>query len=125
MKAAEFKKLIKPLIKESVKELLFEEGILSGLISEVAKGLQSNIVVEARTPAPPTDQRAQEEKLEKEKQEKIKRLNESAKYDAFAGTKVPREQSQGPLSGVSPADSGVDITAIQQIANGKWKRLIG
>ena len=124
MKAAEFKKLIKPLIKESVKELLFEEGILSGLISEVAKGLQSNIVVEARTPAPPTDEIIKE-KLEKEKQEKIKRLNESAKYDAFAGTKVPREQSQGPLSGVSPADSGVDITAIQQIANGKWKRLIG
>lgn len=125
MKAAEFKKLIKPLIKESVKELLFEEGILSSLISEVAKGLQNNIVVEARAPARVVDQRAQEEKLEREKQERIKRLNESAKYDAFAGTEVPREQSQGALSGISPGDRGVDITAIEQIANGKWKRLIG
>ena len=125
MKAADFKKLIKHLIKESVKELLFEEGILSGLIYEVAKGLRGNIVVEARDTAEIVDTKKQEEEMERERQERIRRLNESAKYDAFAGTQVPREQSQGALSGVAPNDRGVDITAIQQIANGKWKRLIG
>ncbi len=38
MKKNELKKILKPLIKECVKEVIFEEGALSTIISEVMKG---------------------------------------------------------------------------------------
>ena len=37
---------LKNIIKECVKEVIFEEGVLSGLITEVAKGLQTTSVVQ-------------------------------------------------------------------------------
>lgn len=129
MKTAEFKKIIKPLIKQTVKEVLLEEGVLSGIVSEVAKGLSNQrlftegITVESKQ----EDLQAKAEKMEQERQEKIKRLNESAKTSgAFKNTRpIPDSGGHGPLSGVSSGDKGVDITAIQQIANGKWKALMG
>ena len=43
----------------------------------------------------------------------------------FTGTTPLVESSgQGPLAGTNPTDAGVDISAIQKIANGKWKHLI-
>ena len=41
MKKLELKQALKPLIKECIKEIIFEEGILSSLITEVARGLGS------------------------------------------------------------------------------------
>ena len=41
MKKDQLKKVLKPLIKECIKEAIFEEGVLSGLIKEVAAGLGS------------------------------------------------------------------------------------
>ena len=37
MKKADLKKLIKPLVKECIHEVLIEEGVLSNVVSEVAK----------------------------------------------------------------------------------------
>jgi|TARA_R110000824_G_scaffold40333_5_gene121068 hypothetical protein len=129
MKTSEFKKILKPLIKQTVKEVLFEEGVLSNIVSEVALGLSNQRLVTES--APPSRQASSEnledkaDRLEEEKQERIKKLNESSKLgNIFSGTKQITEPSQGPLSGVGSSDSGVDITAIQKIANGKWKHLI-
>ncbi len=128
MKANEFKKLIKPIIKQTIKEVLLEEGVLSNIVSEVAIGLQNQrIVTEGVTVTKNTeDLEAKAERLERQRQEKIKKLNESSKLGGvFTGTTPLVESSgQGPLAGTSPTDAGVDITAIQQIANGKWKHLI-
>ncbi len=128
MKANEFKKLIKPIIKQTIKEVLLEEGVLSNIVSEVAIGLQNQrIVTEGVTVTKKTeDLEAKAERLERQRQEKIKKLNESSKLGGvFTGTAPLVESSgQGPLAGTSPTDAGVDITAIQQIANGKWKHLI-
>ena len=128
MKANEFKKLIKPIIKQTIKEVLLEEGVLSNIVSEVAIGLQNQrIVTEGVTVIKKTeDLEAKAERLERQRQEKIKKLNESSKLGGvFTGTAPLVESSgQGPLAGTSPTDAGVDITAIQQIANGKWKHLI-
>jgi hypothetical protein len=42
---------LKNIIKECVKEVIFEEGVLSGIITEVAQGLQgSSLVQESRQP---------------------------------------------------------------------------
>ena len=128
MKANEFKKLIKPIIKQTIKEVLLEEGVLSNIVSEVAIGLQNQrIVTEGVTVTKKTeDLEAKAERLERQRQEKIKKLNESSKLGGvFTGTAPLAESSgQGPLAGTSPMDAGVDITAIQKIANGKWKHLI-
>ena len=128
MKANEFKKLIKPIIKQTIKEVLLEEGVLSNIVSEVAIGLQNQrIVTEGVTVTKKTeDLEAKAERLERQRQEKIKKLNESSKLGGvFTGTAPLVESSgQGPLAGTSPTDAGVDITAIQQIENGKWKHLI-
>ena len=127
MKSNEFKKLLKPLIKEAVKEVILEEGVLSKIVSEVARGMGSNMVVESNTPKTRPGQT--EELMETRRQERIKRLNESTGFDSkiFEGVQsIPEDSSgQGALSGVAAGDTGVDISGIMNIANGKWKTLAG
>tara|TARA_R100000664_G_C2740209_1_gene128823 strand:- start:443 stop:832 length:390 start_codon:yes stop_codon:yes gene_type:complete len=129
MKISEFKKVIKPLIKECIKEVILEEGVLSGVVSEVAKGLQTTLVTESKADtALEENTRKKELELEQQRQERIKRLNESAKIgsvNVFEGTQQAPDTPQGaPLSGVSPDDAGVDITGILGLAKGKWKHLV-
>jgi hypothetical protein len=40
MNKNELKKVLKPLIKECIKEVMFEDGTLSSIIAEVMKGTQ-------------------------------------------------------------------------------------
>ena len=129
MKKNEFKKILKPLIREAVKEVLFEPGVLSRVISEVAQGVQAPMV-EAKQNQADRDHEEDARIYEEERQKRIKRLNESAglKAKVFEGVSdVPDEPSQGPLAGVASRDAGVDISAIAKIAGGsrKWKALIG
>jgi len=127
MKLTEFKKVIRPLIKECIKEVILEEGILSNVVSEVARGLNGTLVTESKSSGPNEEElRMKAEALEKERQERIKRLNESARMnvDVFEGTRETIESPQGsPLSGVSPGDAGVDISDIVNMAGNKWKHL--
>ena len=46
MKKADLKQLMRPLVKECIHEILIEEGLLSNIVAEVAKGMQGNLVVE-------------------------------------------------------------------------------
>ena len=48
MKSNEFKKILKPLIKQAVREVILEEGILSNIVSEVAQGLQGTMMLETK-----------------------------------------------------------------------------
>jgi len=124
MKASEFKKILKPLVMQSVREVLLQEGVLSNIVAEVAKGLGSPIVEQNQRDE---DLRIKEGKLERQRQERIRRLNESSKFDnTFSGTReITENSSQGPLAGVTSDDRGVDITDIEKIANGRWKALMG
>ena len=133
MKKSELKKILKPLIKECIKECIFEDGVLSGIIKEVAHGMAGNVVVESNVPSGPSvdvKQKQLEEEYEKQRQERIKRLNENATQqfgvDIFQGTEAapPETSGNGPLTGVSPGDKGVDIDGIVGLARGKWKHLI-
>tara|TARA_Y100000996_G_C22101956_1_gene470194 strand:- start:147 stop:530 length:384 start_codon:yes stop_codon:yes gene_type:complete len=127
MKSDEFKKILKPLIREAVREVILDEGILSNIVAEVAQGLQGEVLTESRSrkQKPETDYKQQQD-LERDRQERIRKLNESSNLPGvFSGTKeISDSNGQGPLSGISPGDQGVDITAIQKIANGKWNKLI-
>lgn len=139
MKKQELQKVLKPLIKECIKEIIFEEGILSGLISEVVHGLGQQTIIESRAPEPTHDFSRQQVELQEEAaaalKEKKKRLEESM-GGGFSGIFENVEpiskggspsdsQTQGPLSHYSPHDSGVDISGIMAIAGGKnWKNMI-
>ncbi len=139
MNKAELKEILKPLIKECIKESLFEEGVLSGVVAEVARGMSSaNIVTESQHSQARERQEAdrleREEFLEKDRQMRIKRLNESMKtnlneVDVFENTSpiIPESSGEGQygaLAGVPADDAGVDITGILNLAGDGWKRMI-
>jgi len=132
MKASEFKKILKPLVEQTVKEVLLHDGVLSKVVSEVARGLTTTLMSESSQSVRKTASNKNNDETEKEylkkKQERIKRLNESMPFETsvFEGvSEMPKESSSGPLSGVASADSGIDISAIQKLSSGKWKKLAG
>lgn len=132
------KKELKDLIKECVKEVIFEEGIVSDLVSEIAAGFVKANLLENRTAQP--RQTTTEKVLERREQppreretfkQNKKRMTESLNkmfggVDLFEGTTpAPAPASgggQGALSGVDPSDRGVDISSIPGMNN--WKHLI-
>ena len=136
MKKSELRQVLKPLIKECIKEVIFEEGILSNIVSEVAQGLGGQPIVET-TQQPPTPQRnyEKENRIANQKlQETRKRMLDAVGKDAyngvdlFAGTtpsSAPTETKQGdPLSGVDPRDSGVDISQLFGGVNKNWSGIV-
>ena len=139
MKKQELQKILKPLIKECIKEVIFEEGVLSGLIKEVAQGLGSQTIVEST--AKPTTDFSRRRNLELEAETKSALLEKKRKLEESMGSQFegifenvspitkggsPSDSpSQSPLSGYSPDDAGVDISGIMAVATGgkPWKQI--
>ena len=124
MNKNDLKKVLKPLIKECIKEVLFEEkGALSHIISEVAVGLSGTtkeVVKEVRTN---TVNVANEELRRKKMMTKRKKLLDAIGKDAYNGVDLfegttpvsapsTQGQAKGPLSDIDPGDPGVDISNI-------------
>ena len=117
---------LKNIIKECVKEVIFEEGVLSGIISEVANGLQPLGTVQEATSH--SSQRNRPSHLEESKKEVIAAIGKSSYESAknqfqnpelFEGTSpIPSGDGNGPLSGVGAHDPGVDISNIPGF--GSW-----
>jgi len=134
MKKNELKKILKPLIKECIKEVIFEEGALSTIINEVMKGTSGpQRIVE--TEQPKQNFVKQEKKMQEAKERKRKLLDSIGK-DAYNGvnlfegttpTSAPSSgQGQGPLDSVAPNDPGVDISSIFSGQSAKiWQKLSG
>ena len=147
MNKAELKQMLKPLIKECIKEVMFEDGVLSGVISEVARGLGGVQIVEARRPtaprksAPPKEDFAalREESRQQQRAQvdaQKKQLLDAIGKDAYNGvnlfegttplTSAPTApgappSAQGPMTGVAPHDSGVDISSLLGSVGGNWQ----
>ena len=134
MKKAELKRALKPLVKECIKEVLFEDGVLSGIIAEVVTGLGAGQVVmeqQNHQVDQETMLREKAEKMEAKRQRRIKKLNESAgltkKLNVFEGVQPIQESAPSgpsPLANTPPGDSGVDISGIMSVARHNWKDLI-
>ena len=132
MKRNEFKNKVKPIIRECIKELLFEEGVLSGIISEVIKGTSNNVVYEAKKVEPQKELIDERKEIKKKTTESRKKLLEAMGKDAFNGVNIfegtrpmrggDASGGRSPLSNVEPGDPGVDISSIPG-AN-VWKHLI-
>ena len=135
---------LKLVIKECVREVLFEEGVLSDVIAEVAFGITKaqNLLTEEVE----INEVAQNvQKLEKQRvaaeasrsqrllETKKKMLNaiggrdsDKAMQNVFEGTR-PLENSdapgRSPLAGRSPDDEGVDISGLFGALGNKWQHL--
>jgi len=135
MKKDDLKKVLKPLIKECIKEVIFEEGTLSTIISEVMKGTSgSQPIVE--TIAKPKQNFVRQEGQRQEAKERKRKLLDSIGKDAYNGVNLFEGTSpapapantggQGPLDSVAPNDPGVDISGIFSGQSAKiWKKLSG
>ena len=134
---------LKALIKECVKETLFQEGVLSEIIAEVAFGITKaqNLMVENSNQSRPRQEIQQQLKEEKE-DERRKRLLETKrkmldaigndkKSKVFEGTEPLKSAGQpgassspqGPLAGRDPSDAGVDISGLFSLAGQRWDQL--
>ena len=140
MNKTELKKILKPLIKECIKEVIFEDGTLSTIISEVLRGTSGQqVVTEAKhTPRLESKQEANariQRKQNQLKNQKKKMLDAIGK-DAYNGvnlfegtTPIAPPRNQGSphgskaLDGVAPNDPGVDISSFA--STGIWKKLAG
>ena len=133
---------LKNIIKECVKEVLFEEGVLSNLVAEVAFGITKaqQTLVETSQPLPVDTKRLKEAKLLEEEKKRKKILETKRKMldamgssklaNVFEGTEPLKQggrpgapQPHGPMSGRDPSDAGVDISGILGIAGQKWQQL--
>ena len=135
MKSSSNKEELKGLIKECVREVIFEDGIVSNLVSEIAAGFVKANLLESRVTEKRTTvtERVMEQKKQEPRKESQsnKQLKESLKkiyggIDLFEGTTpIAAERSAmdySPLSGTDSKDSGVDITNIPGMKN--WSKLI-
>ena len=139
MKKSDLKELIKPLVKECIHEVLLEEGLLSNVVAEVAKGMQGNLVVE--TQQKPSEKLFNEDQQIKRKsveskqklREHRKKLMDSIGADAFNGVNIFENttpapaQGRGPKAGAvdlgDPGDGGVDISSLVGGASQLWKAM--
>ena len=132
--------MLKPLIKECVKEMILEEGLLTNIVSEVAAGMQGNLVTETIQPRPKRehilDDRPKIKRKSNETREKLKehrqRLMDSIGQDAyggvdlFEGTEPMRQQAsqaQGTVDLGDPDDAGVNLDSILGNASQIWKAM--
>ena len=130
---------LKNMIKECVKEVIFEEGVLSSLIAEVAFGITKaqGSLVENSQQQSKVDKKEIQYQEEESKRKKIletkrKMLdaigNEKMK-NVFEGTQPLRQGGSsdagatGPMSGREPGDAGVDISGLFSVAGQKWNAL--
>jgi hypothetical protein len=135
MNKKELKMLIKPLVKECINEVLIEEGLLSNVVAEVAKGLQSAVITESQvrhTPAAPPEDNSQ--RLQEQRRPQRKKLMDAIGKDSYNGVNLfedtdpassyeSREAAPGAIDLGDPRDAGVDISSLVSGASDMWKAL--
>jgi hypothetical protein len=140
MKKDDLKKLIKPLVKECIHEVLLEEGLLSNVVSEVAKGMQGNLVMESAQKSAP-DLVKEDAIVAHRSQQSRQKINEhrarlmnAVNADAYNGVNL--FENTEPMSGYeasepkagsvdlgNPNDPGVDISSLMGGASTLWKAM--
>jgi len=129
MKVSELKRIIQPMIKECIREVLLEEGMLSKIVQETAIGLTNSNILQERKQTKLLNQQ-REKKSEKNNIDARKRLLDSIGSQKLGGVNVfenttplgPEGSNKNPLSGQNPSDAGVDISSIPGMEN--WGKLL-
>ena len=142
MNKAQLKKLIKPVVKECIQEVLIEEGLLTEVVSQVAAGMKQQPIVE-NTQKKNNDNLFNEDlQMKRKTQEVNHKLQEHRKklldsigegayngVDLFEGTE-PMKQGPAPgaahrpnVLGDDPSDAGVDISSLMGQASKVWQAI--
>ena len=142
MNKTQLKKLIKPVVKECIQEVLIEEGLLTEVVAQVASDMSRQSIVENR-PKKRNDNLFNEDlQMKRKSREANKKLQEHRKklldsiggdayngVDLFEGTEPLRNtgssataHSQSVL-GDDPNDAGVDISSIMGNAGKIWQAI--
>ena len=153
MNKAQLKKLIKPVVKECIQEVLIEEGLLTEVVSQVTAGLAKQPIVETREPNTkmglgkrtniPNDNLFNEDlQMQRKSRETNKKLQEHRRklldsigsdayngVDLFEGTEPlrntgsPGQAHKPSVLGDDPNDAGVDISSIMGNSSKIWQAI--
>ena len=132
MNKTQLKKLIKPVVKECIQEVLIEEGLLTEVVAQVTAGMSRQPIVERR-PKKTNDKLFNEDlQMQRKTREANKKLQEHRKklldsiggdayngVDLFEGTKPLNNAREGD----DPNDAGVDISSIMGNAGKIWQAI--
>ena len=142
MNKTQLKKLIKPVVKECIQEVLIEEGLLTEIVTQVASGMSQQPIVE-NTSKKKNDKLFNEDlQMQRKSREANKKLQEHRKklldsiggdayngVDLFEGTEplrstgAPGEAHKQSVLGDNPNDAGVDISSIMGHAGKIWQAI--
>ncbi len=142
MNKSQLKKLIKPVVKECIQEVLIEEGLLTEVVAQVASGMSRRPIVE-NTPKKRNDKLFSEDlqiqsksrEANKKLQEHRRKLLDSIGGDAYNGvdlfegteplrnTGTPGQAHKSNVLGDDPTDAGVDISSIMGKSSKIWQAL--
>jgi hypothetical protein len=140
MKKSDLKQLIKPLVKECIHEVLLEEGLLSNVVAEVAKGIQSNLIAEVKQEQPEAlfnnnlQMKRKTDDTRSRLSEHRKKLMDSIGGDAYNGVNLfegtealtsyeASEPKGGNVDLGHPQDAGIDISSLVGGASQVWKAM--
>ena len=142
MNKSQLKKLIKPVVKECIQEVLIEEGLLTEVVAQVASGMSRQPIVENR-PKKRNDKLFNEDlQMQRKSREANKKLQEHRKklldsiggdayngVDLFEGTEplrntgTPGQAHTPSVLGDDPSDAGVDISSIMGNSSKIWQAI--
>ena len=142
MNKSQLKKLIKPVVKECIQEVLIEEGLLTEVVAQVASGMSRQPIVENK-PKKRNDKLFNEDlQMQRKSREANKKLQEHRKklldaiggdayngVDLFEGTEPlrntgsPGQAHKPSVLGDDPDDAGVDISSIMGNAGKIWQAI--
>jgi hypothetical protein len=141
MNKAQLKKLIKPVVKECIQEVLIEDGLLTEVVSQVAAGLQKQPIVEAKKQNEPKERpfdkhlrmRRKSQETNSKLQEHRKRLMEAVGADAYNGVNLfentepisGRKTPEGQADLGDSNDPGVDISGLVGNASLVFEKMNG
>ena len=142
MNKAQLKKLIKPVVKECIQEVLIEEGLLTEVVSQVAAGMKQQPIVENTQKKNDDNLFNEDLQMKRKTQEVNQKLQEHRKklldsigegayngVDLFEGTEPLRESGTPGAShkpnvlGDDPSDAGVDISSLMGNASKVWQAI--
>ena len=140
MNQADLKKTLKPLIKQCIKEVMFEDGTLSGIITEIVKGLgapqmvvENKQIEQPQSEAPSLREQERQMMIEQQRAEHRAEMEEQRRgltetisgrlngVNVFEGVNPISKAGapagnpsapSSPLDGVDPMDPGVDISKL-------------
>ena len=140
MNKEQLKKLIKPVVKECIQEVLIEEGLLTEVVAQVASGMTRKPIVENKKSKDnlfneDLQMKRKTQEVNQKLQEHRKKLLDSIGQDAYNGVDLfegtePMKQGAAPgtthrpnVLGDDPSDAGVDISSLMGQASKVWQAL--